>query len=116
MKLFCAIVAVAITFSVAAQPQSVTATVDAGKTREPIDPYVYGQFIEHLGNIINGAFWAEMLDDRKFYNPIVAHVPAATTPAARGRGRLRPWVPAWAGTGGGGWIPIMHTREFTRRW
>ncbi|HEX3357995.1 MAG TPA: hypothetical protein VHS31_13570 [Tepidisphaeraceae bacterium] len=97
MKLMFLMVAVAMAISVAAQPQSITATVDVSKTGEPINPYVYGQFIEHLGNVINGTFWAEMLDDRKFYNPIVARVPApATTQAARGRGRLRTWNPIGA--------------------
>lgn len=32
-----------------------------------ISPYIYGQFIEHLGRCINGGIWAEMLEDRKFF-------------------------------------------------
>jgi uncharacterized protein len=44
--------------------------IDAGKTREPISKYIYGQFIEHLGRCIYGGIWAEMLEDRKFYYPI----------------------------------------------
>jgi DUF1680 family protein/alpha-L-arabinofuranosidase len=44
--------------------------IDAGKTREPISKYIYGQFIEHLGKCIYGGLWAEMLEDRKFYYPI----------------------------------------------
>ena len=44
--------------------------IDATKVGEPIDPYVYGQFIEHLGRCIYGGIWAEMLEDRKFYWPI----------------------------------------------
>lgn len=39
-------------------------------TREPISPYIYGQFIEHLGRCIYGGIWAEMLEDRKFYFPV----------------------------------------------
>ena len=27
-------------------------TIDASQTREPISPYIYGQFIEHLGRCI----------------------------------------------------------------
>jgi uncharacterized protein len=41
--------------------------IDAGKTREPISKYIYGQFIEHLGRCIYGGIWAEMLEDRKFF-------------------------------------------------
>lgn len=46
--------------------------VDAAKTGAPISPYIYGQFIEHLGRCIYGGIWAEMLEDRKFYFPITA--------------------------------------------
>ena len=31
-----------------AQVQSITATIDASRSREPIAKYVYGQFIEHI--------------------------------------------------------------------
>jgi alpha-L-arabinofuranosidase len=44
--------------------------IEAGRTREPISPYIYGQFIEHLGRCIYGGIWAEMLEDRKFFYPI----------------------------------------------
>ena len=55
--------------------QPVTAAVDAAKTGPPISPYVYGQFLEHAGNLIYGGLWSEMLDDRKFYYA-VAPAPA----------------------------------------
>ncbi|MBP7745738.1 MAG: alpha-N-arabinofuranosidase [Phycisphaerae bacterium] len=45
-------------------------TVFAQRKRAPIDPFIYGQFIEHLGRCIYGGIWAEMLEDRKFYFPI----------------------------------------------
>ncbi len=44
--------------------------VDAAKPGPPINPFIYGQFIEHLGRCIYGGIWAEMLEDRKFYYPI----------------------------------------------
>jgi alpha-L-arabinofuranosidase len=47
-------------------------TIDATKAGEPISPYIYGQFIEHLGKCIYGGIWAEMLEDRKFYYPAPA--------------------------------------------
>jgi alpha-N-arabinofuranosidase len=45
----------------------VVAQVDAAKTGAPISPYVYGQFLEHAGNLVYGTLWSELLDDRKFY-------------------------------------------------
>jgi alpha-N-arabinofuranosidase len=47
--------------------------VDAAKTGAPINPFIYGQFIEHMGRCIYGGIWAEMLEDRKFYFPITAN-------------------------------------------
>src|SRR5436190_7292127 len=63
------------TFSLA-QAQSVNASTDASKTDAPISKYIYGQFLEHNGGIINNNTWAEMLDDRKFYYPATSHPPA----------------------------------------
>ncbi len=42
-------------------------TLHAEETGKPINPFIYGQFIEHLGRCIYGGIWAEMLEDRKFY-------------------------------------------------
>jgi len=56
----------------APKPAVADVSVDASKVREPISPYVYGQFIEHLGRCIYGGIWAEMLEDRKFYFPVPA--------------------------------------------
>ena len=47
--------------------ERIAVTVDARQTRAPISPYLYGQFIEHIGDLVNRSVWAEMLDDRKFY-------------------------------------------------
>lgn len=47
-------------------------TVDASQTGAPISPYIYGQFIEHLGRCVYGGMWAEMIEDRKFYFPVPA--------------------------------------------
>jgi alpha-N-arabinofuranosidase len=74
----------------------VNAVIDAGKTHEPISKYVYGQFLEHIGGIINNGLWAEMLDDRKFFNTITSQTPASapsTAPVRFGRGALRRWMP-----------------------
>ncbi|WBL23889.1 alpha-L-arabinofuranosidase C-terminal domain-containing protein [Zunongwangia sp. HRR-M8] len=42
-------------------------TVNLDEKLDPMSPYIYGQFIEHMGKSIYGGMWAEMLDDRKFY-------------------------------------------------
>ena len=47
---------------------AVEAKIDAAQQGEPISPYIYGQFIEHLGRCIYGGIWAEMLKDRKFHD------------------------------------------------
>ncbi len=47
-----------------------TVKIDVNKTAAPISKYIYGQFIEHLGNCFYGGLWAEMLQDRKFYYPV----------------------------------------------
>ena len=44
-----------------------TVKIDAAKTGERISPYIYGQFIEHLGHCIHNGIWAELLEDRKFF-------------------------------------------------
>ncbi len=49
-----------------------TIAIDAARTGPPISPYVYGQFIEHLGRCIYGGIWAEMLEDRKFFAAVGA--------------------------------------------
>jgi alpha-N-arabinofuranosidase len=82
----------------------VTATIDASKTGPPISPYVYGQFLEHIGSLIYSSLWSEMLDDRKFYYPVG---PKPTEDAGAGQrgfggfgaGRRR-------GTGPGRWNPV----------
>src|SRR5512142_2641937 len=73
----------------------ISVTVDAGKTARPISPYIYGQFIEHIGDLVNRSLWAEMVGDRKFYREISSK----PTPQTGGRGPGRggrvapPWRP-----------------------
>lgn len=43
------------------------ATVHPARKLTPVSPYIYGQFIEHLGRCIYQGVWAEMLEDRKFF-------------------------------------------------
>jgi len=70
--------------------KKVAATIDAGTTAAPISPYIYGQFIEHIGDLVNRSIGAEMIDDRKFYHPIVAN--PVEQKSVRGR-RSNRWMP-----------------------
>jgi len=79
----------------------IAVNIDAAKTAPPISPYMYGQFIEHIGDLINRSLWAEMLDDRKFYNDITSNPPQAGRGGRGGGG----------GAGRGGhvtatWMPV----------
>lgn len=79
-----------------AQIQPIQATIDASKTGAPISNYIYGQFLEHIGGIVNNNIWAEMLDDRKFYFPINSHPPAEPSGPTWRRTALRHWMPIGA--------------------
>ena len=72
----------------------VAVTIDASASSSaPINPHIYGQFLEHIGPIVNHGLWAEMIDDRKFYGPILdAEPPPPTDPRAVWRGRTRSWI------------------------
>jgi alpha-N-arabinofuranosidase len=74
-----------------AAPAEATVTIDATATGAPISPYVYGQFIEHLGRCIYGGLWAEMLEDRKFFYPVTGEAPAWEL--------YTPGPPSWEGEG-----------------
>jgi alpha-N-arabinofuranosidase len=89
------LVLIALLFSIlcSAQTQPVHATIDASKTGAPISKYIYGQFLEHIGGIVNNNIWAEMLDDRKFYYPITSHPPAEPTGPTWRRIAPRHWTP-----------------------
>ncbi len=104
-RIMLALAAVTLTVGLHAQPgaapqKSVTVTIDAGKTAPPISPYVYGQFIEHIGDLINRGLWAEMLGDRKFYND-VSSKPPQPAPGRGGRGGF-----GMRGGAASGWRPI----------
>ena len=57
------------------QGRAVSATIDTSKTGPPISKYIYGQFLEHGGDIVNTGVWSEMLVDRKFFYPVAATAP-----------------------------------------
>jgi alpha-L-arabinofuranosidase len=56
----------------AATSSAVNVRIDSRATNDPVTRYEYGMFIEPIGALIARTLWAEMLDDRKFYYPVVA--------------------------------------------
>jgi alpha-N-arabinofuranosidase len=87
-----------------AQGSTPVADIDASKSGPPISPYVYGQFIEHAGNLIYTTLWCEMLDDRKFYYAVQPK--PADDPDARNRGADGFGGGRRRGVGPGRWNPI----------
>jgi alpha-N-arabinofuranosidase len=50
-------------------------TLNLSQPGPAISPYLYGQFIEHLGRCIRDGIWAEKLRDRKFLLPLTNGAP-----------------------------------------
>lgn len=76
-------------------------TVNAQQRAEPVTKYEYGMFIEPIGGLIARTLWSEMLDDRKFFYPIVAAGKDAPVPeSVEGRRGItyRKWRPIGADT------------------
>ncbi len=71
--------------------QTIDATIAGSQRGAPIQPEVYGMFVEHIGNLLESGFRAEMLDDRKFYFPVTDS--AAPAPAGGRRAAPRRWQP-----------------------
>jgi alpha-N-arabinofuranosidase len=67
-----------------AQPASLKAILNAGRTGAPITRMMFGALIEHIGNLINYSLWSEVLDDRKFFY-VVDNQPVPTSGRASGR-------------------------------
>ena len=97
---------------VRAQAHTVNATIDTSKTGTPISKNIYGQFLEHGGDIVNNGIWSEMLVDRKFFYPVAAGAP--TPPPvmgnAAGNPRFRRTPTRWWAPIGGADIVTMDTK------
>src|SRR5579875_1868646 len=77
-----------------AAPSRIVVDIDTRKTAAPVSKYEFGMFIEHIGPLIYRSLWAEMLDDRKFYFPIVSQKEESPAPSPSSFSRqLRKWVP-----------------------
>jgi hypothetical protein len=103
------LVALVLPTMIQADSRSISVTIDASQEGPPISRYVYGQFLDHIGDIVNDGLWAEMLDDRKFYHPITSAPPAqaASGPGPRRRPSQR-WTPI--GDVAGAWRRPQSTR------
>src|SRR6202142_2644068 len=87
LRIFLAAMAVGLLAHAVSAQQVTTMTVDAAKTGAPISPYMYGFFTELHENNNEGGFWAEMLGDRKFFNPVNSGKDREATPGRRPRPR-----------------------------
>jgi alpha-N-arabinofuranosidase len=86
----------ALTLSLCAHPaaaQKIVATIDTSQTAAPVSNYIFGMFIEHIGKTMYGPLWAEMIDDRKFYFPIVSKDPETQERRGFPGMQLRKWRP-----------------------
>ena len=97
----------------AAQTAPVNVAIDASKTGAPISKYVYGQFLEHGGDIVNTGIWAELLADRKFYFPIAMTAPKLPEVMGNGAGnpRFRRPITRWWAPVGGDAVVTMDTKN-----
>ena len=69
-NIFISLLAVSLLVIPIVNAETVNVKLDLKNRGENISPFIYGQFIEHLGRCIYGGIWAEMLEDRKFYFPV----------------------------------------------
>ncbi|HZL27874.1 MAG TPA: alpha-N-arabinofuranosidase [Acidobacteriaceae bacterium] len=97
---------------VLAQARTVNATIDTSKTGAPISKNIYGQFLEHGGDIVNTGVWSEMLVDRKFFYPVAtsAPTPPPVMGNAAGNPRFRRTPTRWWSPIGGEATVIMDTK------
>jgi len=90
-----------LSVTVAHAASSVSVRIDARQHAEPVTKYEYGMFIEPIGGLIARTLWAEMLDDRKFFYPIVIEgkdSPAPDNVEGRRGVTYRKWRPIGADT------------------
>lgn len=94
------------------QPHPITATIDTSKTSAPISKNIYGQFLEHGGDIVNTGVWSEMLVDRKFFYPVASAAPAPprVLDKAGGNPRFRRTPTRWWSPVGGDSVVTMDTK------
>lgn len=70
--------------------------VDTVRRSDAVTAHQYGMFIEPIGGLVARTLWAEMLDDRKFYYPVVTaqhDVPPPLNAEGRPGVSYRKWRP-----------------------
>jgi len=98
------------------QSPAVNATIDTTKTGAPISKNIYGQFLEHGGDIVNTGIWSEVLVDRKFYYPVAADAPKPPPVMGNAAGNPRfNRIPTrwWAPIGGGDVVSMDKIAPYT---
>jgi len=108
----CLLFLLALPCAASAQARIVNATVDTTKTGAPISKNIYGQFLEHGGDIVNTGVWSEMLVDRKFFYPVSTSVPKPPPVMgnAAGNPRFNRTATRWWAPIGGDDIVTMDTK------
>ena len=76
-------------------PGRLVVHINVRRMARPISRYEYGMFIENLGQLVHVSLWSQLLDDRKFFNPILAR---STEPPRHAHGpfpgmQARRWHP-----------------------
>ena len=98
-----------VTVAHAASPLSVT--IEGRQTSPPVTQYEYGMFIEPIGGLIARTLWAEMLDDRKFFYPVVAEGEDPPVPESV-EGRRGITYRKWRPIGGEGAVVMDHHEPY----
>lgn len=95
------------------QARTINASIDVSKTGTPISKYIYGQFLEHGGDIVNTGVWSEMLVDRKFFYPAASGAPTPPSVIAKAGGnpRFRRTPTRWWAPVGGDDVVTMDTKS-----
>jgi len=75
----------------AAPPSPMRAVIDISKRGPPIEPLMYGHFIENLRNWFERGIWAELIGDRKFFYPV--NDDSVQTPVNGRRNLYGRWAP-----------------------
>jgi alpha-N-arabinofuranosidase len=92
-------------------PAPLVATIDGGRRSAAVSPYEYGMFIEPIGNLVARTLWAEMLDDRKFYFPVLSEAKDAPPPHTV-EGRPGASYRKWRPVGGDDAVTMDSTNPF----
>jgi alpha-N-arabinofuranosidase len=99
-----------------AQTHPVSATIDVSRKGAPISKNIYGQFLEHGGDIVNTGVWSEMLVDRKFFYPVATSAPKPPPVLGNAAGNPRfNRIPTrwWAPIGGDDAVTMDTKAPFT---